>query len=209
MFKPLRGYFKRFPHDDASVNVGLPAGLPLPFFTLPDKQAIASSQILMYPSIFVCSFLALMSIPSSARCVVCWATGTSRQRMPKGDMIEVDSPFKMPDADKRTGTQEPFVKLEMLTPQVQARNEIRVGMFSTIHRAMSTIFSTRQMPNIGTPHTQPIKGTRAQWQGQCGDLFAKKWYIQCLQSPSNGMCVSVVCQKTVINLINKTTCLTS
>lgn len=42
-----------------------------------------------------------------------------RQRTTKGELIDVDSPFKMPDADKRTGTQEPFVKLEMLTPQVK------------------------------------------------------------------------------------------
>lgn len=40
-----------------------------------------------------------------------------KARDTKGELIDVDSPFKMPDADKRTGTQEPFVKLEMLTPQ--------------------------------------------------------------------------------------------
>ncbi|CAM9276089.1 unnamed protein product [Ascophyllum nodosum] len=40
-----------------------------------------------------------------------------KARTTKGDLIDVDSPSKMPDADKRTGTQEPFVKLEMLTPQ--------------------------------------------------------------------------------------------
>ena len=44
-----------------------------------------------------------------------------RQRTTKGELIEVDSPFKMPDADKRTATQEPFVKLEMLTPQVKKK----------------------------------------------------------------------------------------
>ncbi|CAB1106773.1 unnamed protein product [Ectocarpus sp. CCAP 1310/34] len=40
-----------------------------------------------------------------------------KARTPKGELIDVDSPFKMPDADKRSGTQEPFVRLEMLTPQ--------------------------------------------------------------------------------------------
>ncbi|CAN0329170.1 unnamed protein product [Pylaiella littoralis] len=40
-----------------------------------------------------------------------------KARLPKGELIDVDSPFKMPDADKRIGTQEPFVRLEMLTPQ--------------------------------------------------------------------------------------------
>lgn len=50
--------------------------------------------------------------------VVCRGVGGVEQRMPKGELIDVDSPFKMPDADKRSGTQEPFVRLEMLTPQV-------------------------------------------------------------------------------------------
>ncbi len=42
-----------------------------------------------------------------------------QQRLPKGELIDVDSPFKMPNADKRIGTQEPFVRLEMLTPQAR------------------------------------------------------------------------------------------
>ena len=47
------------------------------------------------------------------------------QRLPKGELIDVDSPFKMPNADKRIGTQEPFVRLEMLTPQVRRRARVR------------------------------------------------------------------------------------
>lgn len=47
------------------------------------------------------------------------------QRLPKGELIDVDSPFKMPDADKRIGTQEPFVRLEMLTPQVHRETASR------------------------------------------------------------------------------------
>lgn len=49
---------------------------------------------------------------------MCARANDAFQRMPKGELIDVDSPFKMPDADKRIGTQEPFVRLEMLTPQV-------------------------------------------------------------------------------------------
>lgn len=63
----------------------------------------------------------------------CWVA----QRTPKGELIDVDSPFKMPDADKRCGTQEPFVRLEMLTPQVffdtaVAQTRRRVNSFQNI-----------------------------------------------------------------------------
>lgn len=51
---------------------------------------------------------------------VVWGGIETSQRTTKGDLIDVDSPSKMPDADKRTATQEPFVKLEMLTPQVRS-----------------------------------------------------------------------------------------
>lgn len=60
----------------------------------------------------------LLSVNARANAACIHSFINSFQRMPKGELIEVDSPFKMPDADKRIGTQEPFVRLEMLTPQV-------------------------------------------------------------------------------------------
>jgi GTP-binding protein LepA len=35
----------------------------------------------------------------------------------KGDELWVDSPVKLPDADKRKSVSEPYVRMEILTPQ--------------------------------------------------------------------------------------------
>ncbi|CAM9430443.1 unnamed protein product [Ectocarpus sp. 4 AP-2014] len=78
----------------------------------------------LYPS--VCGFLGLLHMEIvqerlereyNLDLVITAPSVVYKARMPKGELIDVDSPFKMPDADKRSGTQEPFVRLEMLTPQ--------------------------------------------------------------------------------------------
>lgn len=71
------------------------------------------------------------------------------QRDTKGELIDVDSPFKMPDADKRTGTQEPFVKLEMLTPQVMPRTFCKYSWDARCAVVVEVLMPLQQRPGGG------------------------------------------------------------